>query len=100
VHKSLEVKEYLVKAKSSKKRHRRRQHDKRAARWRESDRPAVESTEGISEIWVRETFPGCAGLEVSQIWGKGKFTNGKEFTRSYSETLLWSNSRFDSLGRV
>ena len=28
--------------------------------------------EGISEIWVRETFPACAGLGVSQIWGNGK----------------------------
>jgi len=34
---------------------------------------AVESTEGISEIWVRETFSGFAKLGVSQIWGKGKF---------------------------
>ena len=52
----------------------------------------VESTEGISEIWFCEPFPR---------WGFLRFrvrvrSNGKEFTRSYSETPLWSNSGFDS----
>jgi len=54
----------------------------------------VESTERISEIWCRETFPGWGFLRFRV---RVSFTYGWEFTRSSSETPLWSNSRFDGM---
>jgi len=56
----------------------------------------VASTEGISEIWVREPFPRWGVLRCRV---KVRFTYGWEFTRSSSETPLWSNSGFDGHSR-
>ena len=53
---------------------------------------SVKSTEGISEIWFREPFPR-RGLLRFRV--RVRFTYGQEFTRSESETSLWSYSGFD-----
>jgi len=53
---------------------------------------SVKSTEGISEIWFCEPFPRRGFLRFRV---RVRFTSGSEFTRSYSETPLWSKSGFD-----
>jgi len=62
----------------------------RAAPSRESE--TVESTEGISEIWFCEPFARW-GFLICRV--RVRFTHEKEFTRSSSETPLWSKSGFD-----
>jgi len=56
----------------------------------------VESTEGISEIWFCEPFPPWGFLRFGV---RVRFTYGYEFTQSYSESPVWSKSRFDGRDR-
>jgi len=53
---------------------------------------SVESTEGISEIRVREPFRRWGVLRFRV---RVRFTSGSEFTPSSSEPLRWSYSGFD-----